>query len=244
MNDSSTQWRQLSLNIAVFLFVVGLHAAVLASAFLAGPSDSLVVEPPTVSGMLIPVPPAESVQAPAAVATPPEPEPEPEPVQEPEPEPVPVPEPEPEPEPVPEPEPEPLPEPEPEPIPEPEPEPETEQASTQQVNEALADLDTEDAETEGAPIVAPRSDAAHLDNPSPAYPRRSARLGHEGEVVLEVLILADGSVGDIRLLESSGYDRLDETAMEAVRRWRYVPATQNGEAIDYWFRQPINFELK
>lgn len=265
MSDATRSWRQLSLPAISLLLVVSLHTAILAAVFHADPVEEPKVEPPTVTGMLIPVPPAESVQAPASASAPPEPEPEPTPETEPEPDPEPEPEPEPmpepEPEPMPEPEPEPEPVPEPEPLPEPEPEPEpvaepppepnpepeiepTQETSQEPVNEALASLDAEAADSEGAPIVPPRDDAAQLNNPAPAYPRRSRRLGEEGVVVLEVLILPDGSVGDIRILESSEFERLDETAVEAVRRWRYVPATQGGEAIEYWYRQPIQFRLE
>ena len=62
-------------------------------------------------------------------------------------------------------------------------------------------------------------------------------------VVLEILIRADGSVGEIKLKASSGFKRLDEAAMNAVKRWRYQPATQGGIAIDFWYEQPVEFNL-
>ena len=89
----------------------------------------------------------------------------------------------------------------------------------------------------------PRVDAAHLNNPAPVYPAPSRRLQEEGRVLLDVHILPDGSVGQIRLRASSGYRRLDQSALDAVRRWRYVPARQGGQAIAYWYVQPIVFSL-
>ena len=59
-------------------------------------------------------------------------------------------------------------------------------------------------------VTPPRSDAAHLSNPAPSYPPMSRRLGEQGRVILDVFILANGAVGDIRLKQSSGFKRLDE----------------------------------
>ena len=92
-------------------------------------------------------------------------------------------------------------------------------------------------------LTQPRSDALHLNNPKPDYPAISRRIGEEGHVRLSVYILADGRVGDIRLKQSSGYPRLDQAAIEAVRRWRYLPARRGDEPIDYWYVQTIIFSL-
>jgi protein TonB len=91
------------------------------------------------------------------------------------------------------------------------------------------------------PVVPPRSDAAHLNNPAPAYPPISRRLGEQGRVQLDVYILADGSVGEVKLKRSSGYPRLDQAALEAVRQWRYQPARRGSEAIPFWYVQPLTF---
>ncbi len=93
-------------------------------------------------------------------------------------------------------------------------------------------------------VIAPRADAAHLNNPLPQYPGQSRRRLEEGTVLLDVLILADGSVGELRLKESSGFNRLDKSALAAVEKWRYQPATQGGEAIDFWYVQPVSFALR
>jgi len=92
-------------------------------------------------------------------------------------------------------------------------------------------------------VIPPRSDAAHLSNPAPSYPPMSRRLGEQGRVVLEVYILANGSVGEIRLKQSSGFKRLDEAAMQAVKKWQYQPARKGQQAIDFWYVQPLSFSL-
>lgn len=97
--------------------------------------------------------------------------------------------------------------------------------------------------SEAVAITPPQADADHLNNPRPAYPPLSRRLREEGTVILDVLILADGRVGDVRLKKSSGFKRLDDTAIRAVKRWRYQPARRGDETIDHWYPQPVEFSL-
>lgn len=99
------------------------------------------------------------------------------------------------------------------------------------------------AEPSTAPVVPPQADASQFNNPAPAYPTQSRRLKETGVVVLEVLVKADGSLGDMRLKTSSGYTRLDEAAQKAVKSWRFVPAKRGNETIDFWYELPIEFSL-
>jgi protein TonB len=102
------------------------------------------------------------------------------------------------------------------------------------------------AKTEPAPpteFIPPRSDAAHLNNPAPNYPPMSRRLGEQGRVVLEVYILANGTVGEVKIKQSSGFSRLDEAALQAVKKWRYQAARRGQQAIDFWYVQPLSFSL-
>lgn len=92
-------------------------------------------------------------------------------------------------------------------------------------------------------VIPPRSDAAHLNNPAPTYPSMSRRLGEQGRVVLDVYILANGQVGELRVKQSSGFKRLDDAAMQAVKKWQYVPARRGNEAIPFWYIQALSFSL-
>ena len=100
-----------------------------------------------------------------------------------------------------------------------------------------------EAKQPATPVSPPRADAAMLNNPAPAYPAQSRRLREEGRVLFDVYILPDGSVGQIKLKRSSGFLRLDDAALEAVRRWRYIPAKRGNEPIPYWYVQPLDFQL-
>lgn len=99
------------------------------------------------------------------------------------------------------------------------------------------------AEPTPAPVIPPQADASQLNNPAPVYPQTSRRLKEEGVVLLEILVKADGTLGEMRLKKSSGYSRLDEAAQSAVKKWHFVPAKRGGEAIDYWYELPIEFSL-
>jgi protein TonB len=94
------------------------------------------------------------------------------------------------------------------------------------------------------PVVAPRFDADYLDNPAPAYPALSRRMGEQGRVLLRVYVHADGSVGQVEIAESSGFERLDRAAREAVARWRFVPARQGERPVAAWVLVPISFSLR
>ncbi len=114
------------------------------------------------------------------------------------------------------------------------------EASSVESRPSLAERDVE------PPAVTPPKigNAGHLKNPPPRYPRLSRRLGEEGEVILVLWVLADGTVSEVEVETSSGYPRLDKAALKAVKRWRYTPATRNGEAIAYRYRQPVQFSMK
>lgn len=94
------------------------------------------------------------------------------------------------------------------------------------------------------PIVPPRFNADYLNNPPPPYPALSRRLGERGKVVLRVLVNAKGAPDKVELKSSSGSSRLDNAALEAVRRWRFIPARQGSEAVPAWVLIPITFTLE
>jgi protein TonB len=75
------------------------------------------------------------------------------------------------------------------------------------------------------------------------YPTQSVRLREEGTPVISVLVQEDGTVGDAKLLQSCGIDRLDKAALELVKRFRYHPALKDGKPIAFWKAQKITFKL-
>jgi protein TonB len=80
---------------------------------------------------------------------------------------------------------------------------------------------------------------------APRYPMAAQRMGLGGTVVVQAMILADGSVGDVRIVEDPGAKAgLGKAAATAVRKWRYEPAVRNGEPVDAPLRIRVSFKVK
>lgn len=82
------------------------------------------------------------------------------------------------------------------------------------------------------------------ENGAPIYPSLARQRGYEGVVVLAVEVLATGVVGSIKLKKTSGYDRLDQAALEAVRSWRFEPGKVGPKPVDMMVEVPIRYVLK
>lgn len=95
-----------------------------------------------------------------------------------------------------------------------------------------------------ATVTQARFDADYLQNPAPAYPPLSKRMGEEGKVVLRVFVEPDGRPSQINVSTGSGSPRLDQAALDAVWRWKFVAARRGDEAIAAWVLVPILFNLK
>lgn len=95
------------------------------------------------------------------------------------------------------------------------------------------------------PVVQlPSSDADYLQNPRPPYPALSKRLGEQGRVVHSVLIGVDGRAISAKLVQSSGFERLDKAAYDAIMKWRFAPGKRNGVPEAMSFNVPFNWVLE
>jgi protein TonB len=83
----------------------------------------------------------------------------------------------------------------------------------------------------------------YAKNPKPVYPLEARQKGHEGKVMLAVEVLPNGRVGEVQVDKSSGYETLDRCAVEAVKKWKFIPAKKEGVAILCWVCIPIKFQL-
>lgn len=95
-----------------------------------------------------------------------------------------------------------------------------------------------------ASAVMSSSPVAYQDNPTPPYPPQARRRGMEGMVVIEVDVTADGRVAEAHVQTPSGWALLDQTALDAVRNWRFRPALREGNAVTGKARVPVRFQLK
>jgi TonB family protein len=95
------------------------------------------------------------------------------------------------------------------------------------------------ASQEGYSEAMPR----YRENRPPVYPGAARQRGYEGDVLIAAEVRADGRIGAVRVKRSSGYASLDDSALEAVRSWRFEPARRMGAVVDAWVEIPIRFKF-
>ena len=75
------------------------------------------------------------------------------------------------------------------------------------------------------------------------YTEEARRRAVTGDVLLEIVVLRDGSVGDVRVLRGLGLG-LDQRAVAAVRQWRFSPSTLRGTPVDVIVEVAVEFTLR
>jgi periplasmic protein TonB len=90
-------------------------------------------------------------------------------------------------------------------------------------------------------LVLNESEVDYLVKPDVRYPPASKRANERGTVLLSVIVNSQGWVEYVRVYRSSGYRRLDETAMRAVHAMRVRPYLRNGIAMAVELRVPVEF---
>ena len=94
------------------------------------------------------------------------------------------------------------------------------------------------------PISVSDLEARMIEGKPPRYPVESRRKREQGTVQLRLLIGTDGSVEQVSIAQSSGFDRLDQAALLAARGWRWQPMIRDGAAVAVRGIMSIPFVLK
>lgn len=103
---------------------------------------------------------------------------------------------------------------------------------------------TSDSTANDMPVTLPNLNAGYLNNPAPDYPPTSREFGEQGRVLLRAMINSDGTVAQVVLRKSSGFNRLDQAALDTVKKWRLVPAQRGEQKISAWIVVPVAFSLE
>ena len=99
----------------------------------------------------------------------------------------------------------------------------------------------------------PRDIEGHVNKP-PTYPQRGRKPRREFDgrsILLEIEVLVDGAVGEVRILEGCGGDGIDakvagsveQSVIQAIRKWRWHPAELDGAAVGATVEHRVSFEL-
>jgi protein TonB len=71
---------------------------------------------------------------------------------------------------------------------------------------------------------------------APGYRLDWVAADQRGDVVLSMLVNADGKVTDAKVVESSGYAKIDKASLRAGSKCKFSPGTRNGEAVPSWVK--------
>ena len=117
----------------------------------------------------------------------------------------------------------------------------TGQAAGVSSGDHLASSDSGNSVQESASVsrIAPKP----LEEIQPGYPFKSRKLGHEGRVVLELLISTDGMPLVCNVAVSSGWPELDDEARRTVLESRFSPAREEGEPVQETLKLSVVFSL-
>ena len=85
--------------------------------------------------------------------------------------------------------------------------------------------------------------ADYLRNPPPVYPAEAKRNGQQGVALFRVVVNAGGHAESVTLIKTSGYRILDNSALGAVRKWKFHPATIGGVKVSSTVKVPVRFTL-
>jgi TonB family protein len=77
----------------------------------------------------------------------------------------------------------------------------------------------------------------------PDYTEEARRRGIAGDVDLEIVVRADGTVGNVRIIRGLG-SGLDQRAVDAVRQWKFAPAKRFGTPVDVMVEVSVEFKLR
>ncbi len=99
-----------------------------------------------------------------------------------------------------------------------------------------------------APPHEPVSVAPHVDaaaSREPDYPPVSRRLGEQGTVILAVTVEPNGRASDVKIVQSSGFPRLDQAAVEGVKaNYRFAPGTLDGKPAPMSYTFKFTWKLR
>jgi protein TonB len=99
------------------------------------------------------------------------------------------------------------------------------------------------------PNTPPPADSAPLGlsntHTTPPYPAEARTLSHQGTVLLQMIVSAQGDVTAANVVQSSGFPELDQAAVSwVIGHWKYKPALQSGVAMAGQTEAAVRFDLK
>jgi len=95
-----------------------------------------------------------------------------------------------------------------------------------------------------SPAVKTFRDRDIFINPKPIYPLLSRRMREQGAVHLKLCINGRGDVESVLVEKSSGYEKLDRSAMDGIRQWKFSALEAQDQKIPHCYQLPVHFRLE
>lgn len=95
----------------------------------------------------------------------------------------------------------------------------------------------------GKTVVAPKKDPS-FPLTQPEYPLASRQVNEAGTVMLNIYVTEQGLISRARVVRSSGWQRLDEAAVQHARNWRLIPGSMDNKAVCMWVTVPVIFDRR
>jgi len=104
-------------------------------------------------------------------------------------------------------------------------------------------LDTSPAQADSSTAITD-ANLAVSRRVEPVYPPQSRRAGEQGTVVFNVFVDEKGHPQQINIAKSSGFDKLDQSALQAIHRWMFNPAVRGSQKVAAWTSVRVTFRLE
>jgi len=105
-------------------------------------------------------------------------------------------------------------------------------------------LDSKVEPTPDPVLIDARPDPRYMRDFQPDYPTNLQRLQLEGSVTVRVKIGPDGRVMAVQLVSATHDDFFKVTERQALRRWRFRPATRDGQPVESWREMTVHFRIE
>lgn len=79
--------------------------------------------------------------------------------------------------------------------------------------------------------------------PPPQYTEEARQARVQGVVIVQAIITCDGEVSNVNVIQGLPLG-LTESAVDAISRWRFEPARQNGRPVMVYYNLTVNFRLQ
>lgn len=118
------------------------------------------------------------------------------------------------------------------------------QQTSQATNSSSSSVSTASQVSEAPTFTEANFKANYAHNPKPDYPDIAKSRGWQGKVLLRVKVSAQGFSDEVTVEKSSGREILDDSAIEAVKKWRFIPAKRGDTPVASSVIVPIDFKLR